>query len=46
MRSLLDSMLYLTDADIQQTMTVTEAVDLADEGIRADAAGKVAGDKF
>ena len=33
MRSLLDSMLYLTDADIQKTMTVVEAVDLADRGI-------------
>ena len=43
---MLDSMLYLTDSDIQQTMTVAEAVDLADRGIQADAEGKVAGDKF
>jgi ornithine cyclodeaminase/alanine dehydrogenase-like protein (mu-crystallin family) len=44
--SMLDSMLFLTDDDIQQTMTVAEAVDLAERGIRADALGQVAGDKF
>ena len=43
---MLDSMLYLSDADVQKTMTVAEAVDLADRGIRADADGRVAGDKF
>lgn len=42
---MLESMLYLTDADVQQAMTVAEAVDLAEKGIRADATGQVAGDK-
>jgi ornithine cyclodeaminase/alanine dehydrogenase-like protein (mu-crystallin family) len=37
---------YLTGADVQQTLTVAEAVDLAEKGIKADAAGQVAGDKF
>ena len=43
---MLDSMLFLADEDVRQTMTVAEAVDLAYRGIRADADGKVAGDKF
>ncbi len=43
---MLESMLYLTDAEVQQTMTVAEAVDLAERGIRADAGGQVVGDKF
>jgi alanine dehydrogenase len=38
--------LYLTESDVQQTLTVAEAVDLAEKGIKADAAGQVAGDKF
>jgi len=38
--------LYLTEEDVQQTLTVAEAVDLAEKGIKADAAGKVEGDKF
>lgn len=38
--------LYLTEADVQQTLTVAEAVELAEKGIQADAAGKVEGDKF
>ncbi|HHH41787.1 MAG TPA: ornithine cyclodeaminase family protein [Chloroflexi bacterium] len=41
-----DSILYLTDADVQRTLSVAEAVDLAEKGIRADAAGRVVGDKF
>jgi ornithine cyclodeaminase/alanine dehydrogenase-like protein (mu-crystallin family) len=41
-----ESILYLTESDVQQTLTVDEAVDLAEEGIQADAAGRVAGDKF
>jgi ornithine cyclodeaminase/alanine dehydrogenase-like protein (mu-crystallin family) len=41
-----ESLLYLTEEDVRQTLTVAEAVDLADKGIRADAAGRVAGDKF
>jgi ornithine cyclodeaminase/alanine dehydrogenase-like protein (mu-crystallin family) len=41
-----ESMLYLTESDVRQTLTVAEAVDLAEKGIRADAAGQVVGDKF
>ena len=40
------SILFLTETDVQQTLTVPEAVDLAESGIRADAAGQVVGDKF
>ncbi len=38
--------LYLTEADVQQTLTVDEAVDLAEKGIKADGYGYVNGDKF
>jgi ornithine cyclodeaminase/alanine dehydrogenase-like protein (mu-crystallin family) len=38
--------LYLTEADVQQTLNIAEAVDLAEKGIKADGAGKVNGDKF
>ena len=38
--------LYLTETDVQQTLSVAEAVDLAEKGIQADAAGQVNGDKF
>jgi ornithine cyclodeaminase len=38
--------LYLTEADVQKTLTVAEAVDLAEKGIQADGAGNVNGDKF
>jgi ornithine cyclodeaminase/alanine dehydrogenase-like protein (mu-crystallin family) len=38
--------LYLTKADVQQTLTVAEAVDLAEKGIKADSLGNVDGDKF
>ena len=38
--------LYLTEAEVQQTLTVAEAVDLAERGIVADAAGQVNGDKY
>ncbi len=41
-----ESILYLTESDVRRTLTVAEAVDLAEEGIRADAAGRVEGDKF
>ncbi len=41
-----ESILYLTEEDVQQTITVAEGVDLAEKGIQADAAGKVAGSKF
>jgi ornithine cyclodeaminase len=40
------TMLYLTESEVEQTMAVSEAVELAERGIRADAAGQVAGDKF
>jgi ornithine cyclodeaminase/alanine dehydrogenase-like protein (mu-crystallin family) len=38
--------LYLSEKDVQQTLTVAEAVELAEKGIRAEAKGGVAGDKF
>ena len=38
--------LYLTEADVQKTITFAEAVDLAEKGIKADASGKVNGDKY
>ena len=41
-----ESILYLTESDVQQTLTVAEAVDLAEKGIKADAAGQVVGAKF
>ncbi len=41
-----ESLLYLTEADVRQTMSVPEAVELAEGGIRADATGQVTGDKF
>jgi ornithine cyclodeaminase/alanine dehydrogenase-like protein (mu-crystallin family) len=41
-----DEILYLTEADVKQTLSVSEAVTLAEKGIKADAAGLVAGDKF
>ena len=41
-----ESILYLSETDVQKTMTVSEAVDLAEKGIKADAAGNVNGDKF
>jgi len=40
------SILYLTEDEVQQTLTIPEVVDLAEKGMRADAAGQVAGDKF
>jgi ornithine cyclodeaminase/alanine dehydrogenase-like protein (mu-crystallin family) len=38
--------LYLTEAEVAQTLTVPQAVDLARNGIQADARGQVVGDKF
>lgn len=38
--------LYLTETDVQKSLTVPEAVELAEKGIKADAAGQVNGDKF
>ena len=40
------SILYLSEDDVQKTLTVAEAVDLAEKGIKEDAAGRVNGDKF
>ena len=41
-----EEILYLTEADVQKTLSVAEAVDLAEKGIKADGAGDVNGDKF
>jgi ornithine cyclodeaminase len=41
-----ESLLYLTEKDVQQTLSVHDAVELAESGIEADAAGRVVGDKF
>jgi ornithine cyclodeaminase len=41
-----EKILYLTETDVQKTLTVTEAVDLAEKGIKADGSGNVSGDKF
>ena len=38
--------LYLTEEDVRKTLTVAEAVNLAEKGIKADATGNVVGDKF
>jgi ornithine cyclodeaminase/alanine dehydrogenase-like protein (mu-crystallin family) len=40
------SILYLADSDVQRTLSIGEAVDLAEAGIEADAAGRVVGDKY
>ena len=39
-------LLYLTEEDVKKALSISEAVDLAENGIKADAAGKVTGDKF
>jgi ornithine cyclodeaminase/alanine dehydrogenase-like protein (mu-crystallin family) len=41
-----ESILYLTDQDVEQTLSIDQAVDLAEKGIEADAHGRVVGDKF
>ncbi len=41
-----ESILHLTESDVRQTMRIAEAVDLAEKGVKADAAGQVVGDKF
>lgn len=38
--------LVLTEADVRQTLTMAETVDLARAGLKADAAGEVMGDKY
>lgn len=40
------ALVYLTEADVKQSLTMPEAIELAERGIVADAAGDVAGDKF
>jgi ornithine cyclodeaminase/alanine dehydrogenase-like protein (mu-crystallin family) len=40
------NILYLTEADVQKTVSIAEAVNLAEKGIKADGAGNVNGDKF
>ncbi|MGW8225433.1 MAG: ornithine cyclodeaminase family protein [Anaerolineales bacterium] len=40
------SFLYLSEDEVQQTMNISEAIELARKGIQADAQGEVAGDKF
>ena len=39
-------LLYLTESDVMQTLTASEAVDLAEKGVTADATGGVVGNKF
>ena len=39
-------LLYLAESDVEKTLTVAEGVDLAEKGIKADAAGNVTGSKF
>jgi len=41
-----NNILYLTEAEVQKSLTVAEAVELAEIGIKADANGQVNGDKF
>lgn len=38
--------LILTEADVQRTLSVAQAVELARAGLEADAAGRVMGDKY
>jgi ornithine cyclodeaminase/alanine dehydrogenase-like protein (mu-crystallin family) len=38
--------LYLTEGEVKQCITMQEAVVLSDKGIQADALGRVVGDKF
>lgn len=41
-----EKILYLTEDDVQKTLSVAEAVDLAEKGIKADGIGNVNGDKY
>lgn len=41
-----NSILYLTEQDVRQTLSVAECIQLAEKGITADAADEVVGDKF
>jgi len=40
------AVVYLTEADLQRSLTMPEAIALAERGMEADGAGHVAGDKF
>ncbi len=39
-------LVYLSEADVRRSLSMPEAIELAQRGIEADAAGEVAGDKF
>ncbi len=39
-------LVFLTEAEVRQSLAMPEAIGLAERGIEADAAGDVAGDKF
>jgi len=41
-----EEILYLSEDDVKKTLTVVEAVELAEKGIQADAHGHVNGNKF
>ncbi len=41
-----NTFLYLTEDEVKQTVSVSEAIELAHDGIQTDAQGNVAGDKF
>lgn len=41
-----ESFLYLREEDVQQTLNINQAIELARKGIHADAKGKVVGNKF
>ncbi len=41
-----NTFLYLTEAEVERTLSVSEAIDLARMGVQADAQGDVAGNKF
>jgi ornithine cyclodeaminase/alanine dehydrogenase-like protein (mu-crystallin family) len=41
-----EDVFYLAESDVRESITTAEAVELAEKGIRADAAGRVVGDKF
>lgn len=41
-----NTFLYLSEDEVQQTLNITEAIDLARRGINADAKGDVVGNKF
>ncbi len=40
------SLLFLREQDVRQTLTVAEAIELAERGLQAEAEGRVEGDKF